>query len=376
VRILSAIIFVLWVLALFRTLLNLALTPRLKRGLPVSSEPLVSIIIPARDEARVIGATVQAFLLSTYRNFELIVVDDRSTDGTGAAARAAGDSRLVVIDGEEPPPGWLGKPWALHQGSLRARGELLLFVDADILYGPDALGAAVAAFERNGRDMLTFLPHFDMHGFWENAAMPNLAMFAFTILPAWLSNRTRLPILGVGGGTGNLVRREAYEAAGGHEALKDAVIDDVALARLIRHSGRTTAAWRAERFVSVHMYHGLREIVDGFTKNMFAVMGRNYTLAFVMVAGSAVFNLLPFVLAFTGDRYAIGSVAVITLIRIILFASFGYSILAAIFLHPVMIVVWEWILLRSIWITGFRRQLPWRGRVYDARATRFGADRK
>src|SRR5206468_1183740 len=160
-----------------------------------------------------------------------------------------------------------------HQGSLRARGELLLFIDADILYEPDALAAAIAAFQRRRVDMLTFLPDICMKGFWEHAVMPNLAMFAFTLVPAWLSNHSKLPILGVGGGTGNLVRREAYHAAGGHEALKDAVIDDVALARLFRHAGRATAAMRAEGFISVRIYHGLREIVHGFTKNMFSVFG-------------------------------------------------------------------------------------------------------
>jgi glycosyltransferase involved in cell wall biosynthesis len=372
---LSLGIFFLWVLAFFRTLLNLALVPRLKREAP-AAEPLLSIIIPARDEARRIGDTIRALLASTYRNFELIVVDDRSADGTGAIARAFADPRVVVIEGEEPPPGWLGKPWALHQGSCRARGELLLFVDADIIYEPDALAAAVAAFERQRRDMLTFLPDIRMRGFWENAVMPNLAMFAFTVIPAWMSNRTRLPLLGIGGGTGNLVRREVYAKAGGHEALKDAVIDDVALARLVRRGGGSSAALRAEEFISVRMYHGLSEIVHGFTKNMFAVFGRSYAATIVILVLSFVVNVLPFILAFTGDRFAIASAALITLIRIILFAALRYSMLAAIFLHPLMIAVWGWILLRSMWVTGIRRQLPWRGRVYDARATRFGAERK
>jgi chlorobactene glucosyltransferase len=375
VHYLSAAILVLWALALGRTLLNLTLLPRLRRRTP-AAEPLVSVIIPARDEARVIAVTIRAFLASTYRNFELIVIDDRSTDGTGAAARAFDDPRLTVVDGQEPPPGWLGKPWALHQGSRRARGELLLFVDADIIYEPEALAAAVAAFERAGRDMLTFLPDIRMHGFWENTVMPNLAMFAFTVVPAWIGNFTRLPLLGIGGGTGNLVRREVYESAGGHEALKDAVIDDVALARLVRRGGGTSAVFRAERLISVRMYDGLREIVHGFTKNMFAVFGRSYAASLVILAGAIVGNILPFVLALAGDPFAIASVVLITLIRVLVFAALRYSILAAIFLHPLMIAVWVWIMLRSMWFTGIRRQLSWRGRVYDARATRFGAERK
>src|SRR5205085_5478842 len=176
---------------------------------------------------------------------------------------------------------------------------------ADIIYEPDALAAAVAAFERAGRDMLTFLPDIRMCGFWENAVMPNLAMFAFTVIPAWMANRTRIPIFGIGGGTGNLVRRDVYEAAGGHEALKDTVIDDVALARLVRRNGGSSAAFRAEAFISVRMYDGLREIVHGFTKNMFAVFGRSYLATVVILLGAFVVNILPFVLAFTGERFAI-----------------------------------------------------------------------
>lgn len=376
VRYLTAIIFILWVLAFFRTLLNLALVPRLKRGAMPSARPLVSIIIPAREEAHVIGRTVRALLASTYDNFELIVIDDRSTDGTGDVVRAIDDPRLLVIAGEEPPAGWLGKPWALHKGSLVARGELLLFVDADILYAPGALAAAVAWMEETGRDMITLLPDIRMRGFWDHVAMPNLAMFLFTLSPSWLANRTNLPMLAIGGGTGNLVRRDAYAAAGGHEALKAAVVDDVALGRLIRRSGRTTAGVRAEQFVSVHMYDGLRGIVEGFTKNGFAIFNRNYALAVVVLAISAAGNLLPYALAVTGEPFSIASVALITVIRVILFAALGYSLLAAIFLHPLMIAVWLWIMLRSMWITGIRRRLPWRGRVYDARETRFGEERK
>lgn len=376
-RLLSAIVFAWWVLAFFRTLLNLALLPRLRRGAMPSLRRRVSIIIPARDEERSIGRTVRAMLAQTYPDLEVIVVDDRSTDATGGIVRAiaAEDGRVVAVQGVEPPPGWLGKPWALHQGSQRATGELLLFVDADVVYAPEALAAALDCFERTGTAMVTLLPNMEMHGFWEHAAMPMLAMTAFTFLPSWAGNRTRLPFLAVGGGPGNLIARADYDVVGGHEALRDAVVDDVGLARLVRRSGRRTSAVRAEELVSIRMYHGGAEIVAGFTKNVFSVFSRSYAVAFAALFFVPILHLLPYALALLGDPYAIGTVAVIAVTRVILFGALRYRLDNALFLHPVMTIFWGWVFVRSIWYTGFRRELLWRGRTYDARQTRFGADR-
>jgi len=313
-------------------------------------------------------------LAQTWPALELVVVNDRSTDSTGAILASIDDPRLVVIDNEEPPPGWLGKPWALHQGSLRARGELLLFVDADVIYEPDAIAAAVAHLEERGVPMLSLMPRFVMRGFWEHVIMPNLAFFAFTLFPLWLSNRTRIPIFGIGAGTGNLIRRADYDAIGGHAALKDAVVDDVALARLARRGGRRSAIALADDLVSVRMYDGYRETIEGFTKNGFAVIGRSYVALFITLVLSVVLHFLPYALAFTGNVYAIATVIAISLTRLILFTALHYRIDNALFAHPLMVGVWMLILLRSAWYTGIRRQLRWRGRMYDARGTRFGAD--
>ncbi len=373
--ILSLLILVLWLMALGRTILNLALVPRLRVTTDKLPAKLVTVIIPARDEERMIERAVRAFLAQSWPELEVVVVNDRSTDSTGAilARLAAEDSRLIVIDNEEPPPGWLGKPWALHQGSLRARGELLLFVDADVIYAPDTVAAAVAHLEERGVPMLALLPHFEMHGFWEHVAMPNLAFFAFTVLPLWISNRTTIPLLAMGGGTGNLIRRADYDAVGGHEALKDSVVDDVALSRLVRRSGRRTEIVRADHMISVRMYEGLGEIVRGFTKNGFAVVGRSYMAMVLFLALGFVLHVLPFALALTGDVISIATVAVLLLTRVILFASLRYRLDNALLGHPLMIGVWLVIMLRSTWYTGVRRQLLWRGRTYDARGTKFGA---
>ncbi|HSY48654.1 MAG TPA: glycosyltransferase [Thermoanaerobaculia bacterium] len=375
-RVLSLIVFASWLLALVRTILNLALISRLRPEGKASHESLVSVVIPARDEARIIERTVRAFLAQTYPNLEIIVINDRSTDGTGEIVRAIDDERLRIIDGEEPPPGWLGKPWALHQGSRLARGELLLFVDADVVYAPAAVQAAVAHLEQRRTSLLSLLPYFEMHGFGENAAMPVLAMTCFSFMPSWFSNRTRFAALAIGGGTGNLVGREVYEASGGHEALKDSVVDDVALARQVRRSGRTTEIVRADDLVALRMYHGLAEVVEGFTKNAFAVVGRNYVVGVFFAAGCVIFHILPFALALAGDWISMASVAVITVTRLILFRSLRYRLDNAVLLHPVMAAIWFWIFLRSMWLTGIRRKLLWRGRTYDARQTRFGAARR
>lgn len=364
-------------MALGRTIVNLALVPRLRaRAVPSGETPLVSVIVPARDEERAIERTVRAFLAQSWPALELIVVNDRSTDATGTILKriASEDARLIVVDNEEPPAGWLGKPWALHQGSLRARGELLLFVDADVLYDRDAVAAAVLHLQERGVPMVSLFPRFVMRGFWEHIVMPNLAFFAFTVLPLWLSNRSRVRVLGIGAGTGNLVRRADYDAVGGHESLRDAVVDDVGLARLVRRSGRPTVCARAEDLVSVRMYEGLGEIVRGFTKNGFAVTGRSYAIVAVFLVLGFVLHLLPFGLALTGDVVSIASVIVLTLTRLILFLALRYRLDNALLGHPLMIAVWFAIMVRSTWYTGIRRQLMWRGRTYDARRTKFGAD--
>lgn len=372
-RVLNSIILVLWIVALLRTILNLASIHRLRVRMPART-PLVSVIIPARDEEASIGDTVRALLAQTYPSIEVIVVNDRSTDSTAAILDSIDDPRLLTLTGEEPPAGWLGKPWALHQGTLRASGELFLFVDADVVYQPPAVAAAMARLEDSGAEMISLFPRLGMKGFWEHIAMPNLAVFAFMVMDLWLANRSRHPLLAVGGGPGNLVRREAYHAAGGHEALRDAVVDDVALARLIRRSGRRTEVVRADGFVYVRMYRGLREIVEGFTKNCFATFGRSYLLAFVLFILSIVLHVYPYFAALTGDAAAIATVVLISITRLILFQSLGYRLDNAIFGNPLMVLLWMWILVRSTWITGIRRQLHWRGRMYDASRTRFGAD--
>lgn len=366
-RVLAVIALVAWIMAFGRSLLNLAFIPRLRSGKP-GRGPLVSVIIPARDEARAIERSVRAWLGQRYHDLQIIVVNDRSTDATEAILNrlAAESPHLTVVHGEEPPPGWLGKPWALHEGSGRARGELLLFVDADVIYAPDAVGAAVALIEQRQVALIALLPHIEMKGFWEHVAMPALGVTLFMILPTWFANRTRFAWGALGGGTGNLVRRADYDAAGGHEALKATVVDDVGLARLLRRHGRRTLAVRADDHVRLRMYHGGGEIVRGFTKNMFSAMGRSYAFALSAIVILLICNLPPYVFALMGDPISIGTVSLITASRLLVFSSLRYRLDNALLGQPISTLFWCYVVMRSLWITGIRGRVVWRGRAYDA----------
>jgi chlorobactene glucosyltransferase len=368
---LTSIALVVWGAVFINLLLNLRLVPRLVGGAGPRTGAAVSVIIPARDEQDKIERTVRAFLAQDYGPIEIVVVNDRSTDATGAilGTIAREDARLVVVDGEPPPPGWLGKPWALHQGQQRARGELLLFVDADLDYAPGAVGALVGAIESSRADMVAVLPRVEMTGFWEQVTMPNLALTAIGAMPTWLANRTRFPRLGIGGGIGMLMRRTAYAAAGGHLTLRSAIVDDVGLAQALRRAGSRTIVVVADELVRIRLYHGLRAIIHGYTKNMFAVAGRSYVAVAVVLALTVVVHVLPFAGALAGHRPSLAAVALIIIVRVTLAARFHYSIASAVFTHPLMMAIWCWILLRSMWLTGVRNQLHWRGRLYEASAS-------
>ncbi|HEX9500273.1 MAG TPA: glycosyltransferase [Thermoanaerobaculia bacterium] len=366
---------VVWLLAFIQTLVNLRVTPRLDANRSPRHTPLVSIVVPARNEAHIIERSVRAFLAQDYTNIEVIVVNDRSSDETGEILRRIGDLRLTVIDGVEPPAGWLGKTWALQQGSMRASGDLLLFADADLIYAPPAVRAAVEYLESSDAAMAALLPYFEMRTFGEQVGMPMLAFFVFAGFPVWYSNRSNVVGLAIGGGAGNLIRSEVFESIGRFQALQGAIVDDVGLARLARRRGYPTRAVRADDLLSVRMYDGGRAVIDGFTKNAFPVLNRSYGGAAILLALLFVLHLLPYGLALTGDWAAIGVVAVSIMTRVALFQAFRYRLDNAIFLHPLMVVFWAWIMLRSVWVTGIRREIRWRGRTYDAAQTRFGSER-
>lgn len=370
-------------LLLLVVLANLAATPRLSRtALSGGPFPKVSIVVPARNEERAVAAGVGSQLAQDYPEFEVIVVNDRSTDGTGAILEtlARGNPRLRVVAGSEPPPGWLGKPHALWLGARAASGEILLFADADVRYDPRCLREAVSLLLEREADFLGLLPRLEAEGFWENVLLP-FVIGAYYGGPGLFANRRRPRWIALGGGAGNMIRRSAYEAIGGHEALKASVIDDVALALRAKLSGFRTCAARAEDRVAVRMYRGFREVCAGFTKNVaYAYQGWPGAILFFLTAAWFVLSLAPpafLLLAFAGVRaaprdiaLAVAGTALPILARLALAAAVGDPLWPS-FAHPIMAAVWAGIGCRSLYQRVVRRRLTWRGREFDPRGARF-----
>jgi chlorobactene glucosyltransferase len=235
--------------------------------------PLVSVIIPARNEERNIDRCVRSVLATRYPALEVIVVNDHSTDATARIARtiAAGDSRLVVIDAPDLPDGWFGKQWACTTGARVAHGELLLFTDADTRHAPDLLPRAVNALRDRAAALLSIAGHQEMHSFWERVVQPQ--MFALLSIryggTEHVSNARRAEDV-IANGQFILVRRDAYEAVGGHAAVRDRVAEDMALGQQFFRSGKRVVLMFALRQFSTHMYASLHEVIDGWRKNIYA----------------------------------------------------------------------------------------------------------
>lgn len=240
---------------------------------PPAQPPRVSIVVPARNEGRNIGRCVRSILASTYPALELIVVDDQSADETAAVARdaAANDDRVRVLPNPPLPNGWFGKQWACATGASSASGTLLLFTDADTEHAPDLLARAVNALLREAVDLLSVVGHQETHSFWERLLQPQIFWILITRYGGTdsVSHARRAEDV-IANGQFLLMRREAYDAVGGHAAVRDKVAEDLALAQRFFRAGHRVRLVRGDEQLSTHMYASLSELIDGWGKNVFA----------------------------------------------------------------------------------------------------------
>lgn len=261
---------ILAAIPLLTTLRNLRLLQPPKPPGPGEPPPSVSVLIPARNEEANIGAALEAALANSGLEYEVVVLDDHSTDGTAELVRAAAAGRSNVRLEQAPPlpPGWCGKQHACHALAGLARSEILLFVDADVRLAPDALGRIAHFMRQSGAALASGVPRQEAGTWAERLLIPQIHYVLLGYLPMWrMRARPTDPKYAAGCGQLFAAWAEAYRVAGGHAAIKASLHDGIQLPRHFRRQGLPTNLFDATDLASCRMYHGAREVFAGLGKN-------------------------------------------------------------------------------------------------------------
>lgn len=343
----------------------------------------ISVCIPARNEEDVLGTLLQSVCTQQYHKFEVIVLDDHSTDHTPeilSEYKRKFPGIINHINGEPKPEKWLGKPWACHQLSEKADGDLLLYLDADTRLYPGFLQRIAQEVYLGELDMITVWPEQKLNGFWQQTVLPLVYYALVTLLPAvyvqrdprwmppFLAKKFR-PAFAAACGQCIGFTREAYQKIGGHKAVKNAVVEDVELAKIAKRKALNLRMYTGIGAISCSMYPSASEMFNGFRKNFLA--GFNHSLPLFVAA--AILHIIVFILPFyaivhawiTIDRplffMAASSVSLILMHRLILAIWFRWNPIFALS-HPIGVLWFQWLGLVKIGdhLTG--KKVSWKGR--------------
>lgn len=339
-------------------------------------EPLVSIILPARNEERNIRECVTSLLAQDYPRFEVIVVDDASSDATpalldGLRREHPMRERLRVVRVETLPAGWAGKPHAIHTGVTQARGEWLLFTDADTRHVPHALSAAMGLAMAHGDDLLSLGTRQDVPDFWGRVLMPLAYTGIAMMYPAEKVNDPRSSVA-IANGQYILLRRRLYDRIGGYAApeLRATVLDDRDLAQQVKRAGARMEMVDGRTLVATRMYQTLGEHWEGWSKNAYAGSRGGLPFYLLMIAGLPMVTIAPFALLLAGilsrrGRFALpGAAAVAATVAYRAQVQRGMAVpFRYAWTQPLAGAVFTGILIRSFWRVATGRGVVWRGRT-------------
>ena len=345
--------------------------------------PLISVCVPARNEEKNLERVLTSILEQSYPNIELLIINDFSTDATPDIIerfKHENPDVITTVPASDKPNGWLGKPWACQQLANQANGQYLIFLDADTALRPNMIQQAHNAFSRYKLGMITVWPEQELKSFWEKTVVPLIYYALVTLLPAiyvYRSPRWLPPIIRnqfssrFAAACGQCIgfTRSAYKAIGGHESVKDEVVEDVALSKRVKENGLTLRMFTGVHSISCRMYRSEKEIFNGLRKNFFAGFNRSILLFMLM----GVIHLIVFVLPFFVLPYAVflkspgllfisaGSITLILLHRFILAIWFRWNPAYG-FLHPLAVLWYQRLGVYSLidYIKG--RKVLWKGR--------------
>ncbi|MGB7188744.1 MAG: glycosyltransferase family 2 protein [Acidobacteriaceae bacterium] len=342
-----------------------------KYAVPIASPPLISVIVPARNEAADIEATLRSLLAVEGVRLEIIAVNDRSTDATGAIMdRVAAETlppgkTLIVVHVTELPEGWMGKTHAMAAAAARAAAPWLLFTDGDVLFAPDSLLRAMNFVETERADHVIVFPTLILHGFGER-----MMLGFFHASSALLSRFWRIPLANakesVGVGAFNLIRAEVYRGIGGFEALRMEVLEDLRLGVEVKRRGYRQRVAFGRDLVRVRWVVGAAGVVRNITKNVFAAFRFRIWLTLAACAALAVLCLGPFA-ALAGNGWTRASGLLVLLMVFLLYRYYRrYTGISAWYAltSPFAACLTLYAIVRSMLLTLLRGGVVWRGTLY------------
>ena len=343
---------------------NTALLRRPPPNLPTVPRP-VTVVLPVRDEEASVGDCLAAVLAQRgVEQLRVVVVDDGSTDGTARVVRAGADERVRLVTAPPLPPGWLGKPHACAVGAASvdpSPDEVLVFVDADVRLAPHAVAAAVAMLDTAGLDLVSPWPRPVAGTASERLVQPLAPWLWATTLPLHLAESSPRPSLAAANGQFLVLTRAAYERAGGHAAVRDQVIEDVALLRAVKRSGGRGVPVAGHDLASCRMYDGWPALREGYAKSLWASVGGSPVASAAAAAVLTGVYVVPAVAALVGSPAGLVGYAAGVAGRAVVAARTGGRAWPDALAHPVSVLLFDVLMARSL--LGHRRgSLRWRGR--------------
>ncbi len=335
----------------------------LHEDLPEGEEPLVSILIPARNEEKNIANCVQACLAQNYKNIEVLVLDDNSDDRTPLIVKtlAKGDSRVRLLSGTPLAAGWLGKNWACHQLSQSAQGEYYLFVDADVVMKPAAVGIAISAMKKYRLSMFSIFPTQILSGPGASLVIPIMNWLLLNFLPLKQVYKGKSPSLVAANGQFIAFEKAAYHRNGGHVRVKEKVVEDMELARGVKISGEKMMTALGGGVVECRMYPDLASSVKGFTKNFYPGFGIPALLFFMMINFFILVYLFPYFMSVINPLWLI-PVLFTTISKVSISLLSRSYLTVEIFAHPAQMIIMYITGMRSIYFSKSGK-LEWKGRT-------------
>lgn len=360
------IYYLYFILGLFLliTVINFISAPMLKKSYPVQGTPFVSVLAPVRNEEKTIEKCIASLQIQNYPNLEILIYDDQSTDNTTEIVKkiADHDSRIKLIPGIELPKGWTGKNHACYQLSLHAKGEILIFTDADNFYSTTAVNNTVAWMQRFNLQFLSAFPRQITNSWSEKLVVPIYDFFVYSMLPLWLTYYSPFPSLSAANGQWLAMTRTLYDQ-NGHKDVKSHIVEDTILARRTKKLGFKMLTTSGQGIVFGKMYHSWQQVLDGFSKNTFGLM--EYKLGIFLFFQLMIVSafILPFIALFIPDMFyhMLIPILIIFIMRSLLVIKFGHPFIETVLLAPLGMVMFVRISINSV-LCFFKRNVEWKGR--------------